>query len=342
MNLETKNAQQKRQISRIAIVRLSALGDIINSTVVVQFIRSHYRDASIEWIVDELFAPLLMQNSDINAVHTLKLKRLKKERSFALLKESINKLKTLGEFDIIIDMQGLLKSAIVSRLLGKKTHGFAKDSIREPLGALFYQNSSHIAYEENVIVRNCYLVGDALGFTITDADIINKKRLFDSDEDFIFQKEKKNILFVVGASWQSKIYPKEQVALLCNLLKENAYIIWGSQKEREDAEWICKHSQYATLAPELTLKELVAFVSAADLLIGNDTGPTHLAWAQNIPSITLFGPTNSRMIYQTPTNVAIESDSKVNILKIDKSDFSIKDINPNLIAKKAKELLYGI
>ena len=78
-----------------------------------------------------------------------------------------------------------------------------------------------------------------------------------------------------------------------------------------------------------------------DLLIGNDTGPTHIAWAQNIASITLFGPTTKRMIYETAKNIAIKSDSNVNILKINKNDFSIQDIPYDLITKKAKELLYN-
>jgi heptosyltransferase-1 len=79
-----------------------------------------------------------------------------------------------------------------------------------------------------------------------------------------------------------------------------------------------------------------------DLLIGNDTGPTHIAWAQNIPSITLLGPTTTRMIGQTAQNIGIKSPSNVDILKIDKQDFSIKEISPQSIIQKAKELLYGL
>jgi heptosyltransferase-1 len=78
------------------------------------------------------------------------------------------------------------------------------------------------------------------------------------------------------------------------------------------------------------------------LVIGNDTGPTHIAWAQNVASITIFGPTNERMIYETPYNVAIHSNSHVDIMKIDKNDYSIKEIPPQTIATQAKELLNGI
>jgi heptosyltransferase-1 len=331
-----------KEIKRVAIVRLSALGDIVNSAVVLQFIRVAYPNTQIEWITEELFAPLLLTNKELDVVHTLNIKKLKKEKSFTQLKETINKLKALGPYDLIIDMQGLIKSAIVSRLLGKETHGFDRNSTRESLAALLYKTSSHISYESGVVKRNCFLVSDALKFEISDEMILNKNPIFQVDEEFILQKEKKNIAFVIGASWNSKIYPKESILKVCNALEEEAYIIWGNEEEREVAEWICEQSAYATLAPALTLAELVAFISAMDLLIGNDTGPTHLAWAQNIPSITLFGPTTTRMIYETPKNIGIKSPSHVNILKIDRNDFTIKDIQVKVIIHKAKELLYGL
>jgi len=99
------------------------------------------------------------------------------------------------------------------------------------------------------------------------------------------------------------------------------------------------NSKYAKLAPKLSLTELISYIDSADLLIGNDTGPTHMAWAQNIPSITLFGPTTTRMIYETPKNIGIKSPSTVDIFKINKNDFSIKDISVLEIANKARELL---
>jgi len=327
---------------RIAIVRLSALGDIVNSAVVVQFIRQNYPNASIEWITEAAFAPLVLQIKELDHVHSLTIKRAKKERSLSLLRENIQKLKSLGKFDSIIDMQGLIKSAIVSRLIGKNTHGFDKDSTRESLAALLYKTSSHIPYESGIVSRNCSVVSGALGFEISESIIKDKKPIFNIAKSFSLQKDKKNIAFVIGASWESKIYPKEQVVQVCDLLKENIHIIWGDQKERERAEWICEHSEYAKLAPKLSLEALIAFISAMDLVIGNDTGPTHLAWAQNRASITLFGPTTTRMICQTPQNIGIKSPSKVNILKINKNDFSIKEISPKEVANRAKELLYGL
>ena len=332
-------SSMNKDIKKIAIVRLSALGDIVNSAVVLQFINAEYPEAKIEWITQNGFDTIIKEHPLLDKVHAIDIKKIKKEKNFTLLKETISRLRSLGEFDLIIDMQGLLKSAIVSRLIGKKTQGFDKHSTRESLASLFYKTTSNIPYETCVIKRNCFVVSDALDFLITDTMLLNKKPIFSVDKHFEFKTQKKKVALVIAASWESKIYPKELVAQVCNALKTQLYIIWGSQEEKKNAEWICENSEYATLAPKLSLSELVSFISHMDLLIGNDTGPTHMAWAQNIPSITLFGPTNERMIYVTPSNIAIQSSSKVDILKINKNDFSIKDIPYEEIVQKAEELL---
>ncbi|MCX6053239.1 MAG: lipopolysaccharide heptosyltransferase I [Campylobacterales bacterium] len=342
----------KKEIKCIAIVRLSALGDIVNTAVTLQFIREKFPHATITWITEEVFAPLLQNHPLISSVQTINLKKIKQEKSFTLLKNTILKLRSLGEFDIIIDIQGLLKSAIVARLIGKNTHGFDSTSARESLASLFYKTTSHINYDENIVKRNCFLIADALGFEISDAMLLNKRAVFPATKIEVphvpersdkcpwgIDISKKNIAIIIGASWESKKYPKEKVAQLCDALKENCLIIWGSEAEKKDGMWICEHSSFATLAPKLSLRELISFISNVDLLIGNDTGPTHMAWAQNIPSITLFGPTTTRMIYETPKNIGIKSPSIVNIDKINKNDFSIQEIEVDEIVTKAKELL---
>ena len=331
-----------KNIKKIAIVRLSALGDIVNSAVVLQFIKQKYPDSQIEWITEEMFSSILENHPLIHKLHTINLKKFKKEKSFTLLKETYNSLKNLGKFDVIIDMQGLIKSAIVARVLGKNTHGFDKNSTRESLASLLYKSTSTIPYESNVVKRNAFIVADALNLEISDKMLLNKEAIFPITKKFDLDKSKKNIVFVIGASWPSKIYPKELVLKVCEALQENVSIIWGNDAEKLDAEWICSRTPFASLAPKMKLNELASYIAHMDLLIGNDTGPTHMAWAQNIPSITLFGPTTPRMIYETTQNIGIKSPSKVNILKIDKNDFSIQDIEYEIVVQKAKELLHDL
>ena len=327
---------------RIAIVRLSALGDIINSAFVLQFIKKAFPKSEITWVCEAVFAPVFHKHPYVDHLHAVHLKELKKSKSLSLLKEEIQALRSIGKFDVVIDIQGLLKSAIVARVISPNTHGFAKDSIRESIAALLYKTTTHIPYSENVVLRNAKVVSDALGIEIAKAMIEQKEPVFPVLYPSPFEQQTKNVLFVIGASWSSKRYPKEKLIEVIDALDATAHILWGSEAEKTDAEFIVQHAKNATLTPQMSLDELLSFVSHCDLVIGNDTGPTHMAWAQNIPSITLFGPTNERMIFETPKNIAIHSDSSVDIMKINKNDFSIQEIKPQKIIEKAKELVDGI
>ena len=326
-------------MKRIAIVRLSALGDIVNSAFVLQFIKKAFPNSEITWISEAAFSPLFDRHPLVDKLHGVHLKELKKNKSFSALKKEIQALRSLRKYDTVIDMQGLLKSAIVARIISATPHGFDKDSIRERFASLFYTTTTHIPYTENVVLRNAKVVADALGIEITKQMIEHKERVFPVLHPSPFEAGKKSVLFVIGASWPSKRYPKEKLIEVINALDANAYILWGNDAEKADAESIVRHTQNARLAPKMDLSQLVSYISHTDLVIGNDTGPTHMAWAQNIPSITLFGPTNERMIFETPKNVAIHSDSKVDIMNIDKNDYSITEIEPQIIIDKAKELL---
>ncbi len=330
--------------NNVAIVRLSALGDIVNSAFVLQFIKKAHPNLHIHWVVEEAFAPLLRTHPLIDALHTVNLKRLKKEKSLRALLQNISYLRNLGRFEKIVDMQGLIKSAVTARLIGRHTHGFDKDSIREPIASLLYESTSHIPYEANVVLRNARVIGDALGLEITPQMILQKEPVFPILHEEVIPKkrDKKQVAFVIGASWPSKKYPKERLVEVINDLDIEAYVIWGNEQERQEAVFIANNAKNSAIAPKMDLNELVSFISGMDLVIGNDTGPTHMAWAQNIPSITLFGPTNERMIFATPQNIAIHSPSKVDIMKINKQDFSIREIDPKEITQRAKELLYGI
>ena len=116
-------------------------------------------------------------------------------------------------------------------------------------------------------------------------------------------------------------------------------MIWGDDEEKENANWMTQESSYIEIAPKLDLNDLKLIVSKASLLIGNDTGPSHISWALNIPSIILFGPTPIERLFQTKINIALKSSSKINHFKLDKNDFSIQEISVDEIVKVANQLL---
>lgn len=332
-------------MKRIAIIKLSAMGDIIHAMVALQYIKRQYPNLQIDWFVENAFAPILENNPDINEIIKLDLKSIKKDK-----KEIINQIKLIkkyekNSYDLVIDAQGLIKSAIVSFFLGKNRVGFSKNSTREKLASFFYTKRVDIAYDKNAIERNIKVLSQALNFDIAKDDILNKKPFlfYKNENEVIYEylsKDKKNVLFVIGASWPSKMYSKEKFAKIINNLDENCLITWGNESEKDIANFIANISK-AKVLPKLDLNSLKAIMSKVDLVIGNDTGPTHIAWALNIPSITLFGNTPGyRNTYITNTNKIIESKSIVNPFKLDRNDFSIKEIDENEIINTAKGLLY--
>ena len=127
---------------------------------------------------------------------------------------------------------------------------------------------------------------------------------------------------------------------LINLINANYFVLWGNNQEKLLAEKIKHLAPQVKICEKLSVDSLISLIYQVDLVIGPDTGPTHMAWAVNVPSITIFGPTPSyRNSYVTNINKVIESNSIVNPYKIDKNDFSIKDITVNDIGRIAQLLL---
>ena len=331
-------------IKKIAIVKLSAMGDIIHAMVALQFIKEKYPNLQIDWFVESSFSEILKYNKDISNIYEVNLKSIKKDKTKLFQQIKLIKQFSKNKYDLIIDAQGLIKSALVSKLLGKNVAGFDKNSIREKFASFFYEQKINIAYDENTIDRNVRILSEPLKFHITKNDILNKKPFlfFEKEEDFIYQylaNDKKNIVFVISSTWESRNYPKEKFANIANILKENIIVIWGNEEEKIKADFIATNSQYARVLPKCNLNTLKALIYNCDLVIGNDTGPTHMAWALNVPSITIFGPTPINRIYQTSINKLVKSNSSVNHFKLNKNDFSIKEIEEEEIIKLAKSLL---
>jgi len=323
---------------KICIVKLSAMGDIIHAMVALQFIKKELPHAVVDWVVESAFADVLKNNPHVDNILPVNLKSIKKKKSEIFIQYKILKSYSKNGYDIVIDAQGLLKSAIVSRIIGAKViAGFDKSSIREGIASLFYNKKIHIAYDANTIDRNATVICEPLGIEATSKKILDK-------ESFLFSSSSvENLpkifnLFVIGSTWESRNYPKEKFVEIAEALKIETFVVWGSEEEHQKALWMQEKSKYLHVLPRGSLDELKYVISKCSLLIGNDTGPTHMAWGLNVPSITIFGPTPINRVYATPINRIIKSKSTVNHYKLDKNDFSICEIESDEIVKTAKEI----
>ncbi|RVZ11804.1 lipopolysaccharide heptosyltransferase I [Helicobacter pylori] len=330
---------------KIAIVRLSALGDIIVSAVFLAAIKERFTDAQIEWFVDERFGAILEHSPYIDKLHPIALKSVLTTFNPLKIFKLFKSLRAY-EYDIIIDMQGLVKSALITQMLkAPKKVGFDYASAREGLSAFFYSQKVSIAYDEPILKRNFTLLSQALNlpengiseglssrfkvFSYQDSPKINALNL---------NQNKPKILFVLETSKINKTYPTERFKELA-LALENFQIclLWHADEDKANALYgALKNQRDVLLLPKLTLNEVKALLFKMDLIIGGDTGITHLAWALQKPSITLYGNTPmERFKLESPINVSLTGNSNANYHK---KDFSIQNIDP----KKIKECVLNI
>ncbi|RUM64497.1 MAG: lipopolysaccharide heptosyltransferase I [Sulfurospirillum sp.] len=322
---------------KIAIVKLSALGDIIQSAFVVQFIKKAYPDATLHWFAEEKFSGVLEGVPGVDRVCPVNLSRLKKSPS--ALFDEIRHIRRYGYYDVVIDMQGLIKSAIVSRLLGDDVRGFGKEGLREKQAAWFYTKGYAIPYDTPTTDRYRLLASEALGFTLSKEEVLAKAPYMYVKERPEFVPQGAYALFVVGSTWQSRVYPKEQFVKVAQGLHMPVVVAHGNEEEKAFAEYLAEHASNVTVLPKISLHELKAVVSHSTLVIGNDTGPTYLGWACNKPTVLLFGPTPPVRVYSDERTILLKSPSSVDPLKLNKNDYSIKEISPAEILDAAARVM---
>ncbi|GAA8016817.1 lipopolysaccharide heptosyltransferase I [Helicobacter pylori] len=330
---------------KIAIVRLSALGDIIVSAVFLALIKERFANAQIEWFVDERFSAILEHSPYIDKLHPIALKSTLTTFNPLKIFKLFKSLRAY-EYDIVIDMQGLIKSALITQMLkAPKKVGFDCTSAREGLSAFFYSQKVSIAYNEPVLKRNFTLLSHALNLPKKEISegLSSRSKVFSYQDSpkidaLNLNKNKPKILFVLETSKINKTYPIERFKELA-LALENFQIclLWHASEDKATALYgALKNQRDVLLLPKLTLNEVKALLFKMDLIIGGDTGITHLAWALQKPSITLYGNTPmERFKLESPINVSLTGNSNANYHK---KDFSIQNIEP----KKIKECVLNI
>lgn len=329
----------------IAIVRLTSLGDIILAMASLQIIRRALPTCRITWVVDRRFADILDHQPDIHRIVRVDMKSLKTPRNLpTCLPAEYRALAGLRPFDTVIDLHGMIKSAVIAAILGGEKYGFSRNMRKESLAGLFYNHAIPVPLEQPAVCRYVTLAARSLGLEFQPADLAPPHPyLFwgagdDAMTDGYFSRERRNIIFVPQTSAAYKNYPPERFAQLANMLGENILICHGNQQELAVATRIANLSAHVRVLPLLTLNQLKAAVGRSDLVIGGDTGPTHIAWACGVPSITLFGATPV-CICPTERNRVLATSSVVNLRKPDSRDDSVGRIAPEEIARLAQELL---
>lgn len=297
----------------VLLVKMSSMGDVIHNLPVVNDIRACYPDAMIHWVVEEGFAAIPSWHSGVARVLPIALRRWRKNPS-ALLQAWPQFRTQLREtnYDLIIDTQGLLKSALVARQARGVRHGFSRRSAREPLAALFYKQRHDVARSQHAVTRNRQLAALALDYALpatVDFGIVASPSI-----GFTLPEQPYAVL-LHATSNPSKQWPQAHWIALAEELAcrgIRSVLPGGNAAELARSAEIARAVSAAVSVPPLTLKELAWLISNAKIVIGVDTGLTHLAAALNRPVIAIFGasdPTRTG-VYPAPNRVNLGAADK--------------------------------
>ncbi len=284
---------------KVLIVKTSSMGDIIHTLPALTDASLALKNVTFDWVVESGFAEIPAWHPAVKRVISCDLRKWRKS-PFACLKEGTGKkfIKALRDesYDCVIDAQGLIKSALITRLARGRRRGPNQESAREGAAALFYHDTYTVPQAQHAVVRMRQLFAQALGYSLP---------LLPPDygirSEFPLSCDESAILFLHGTTWTTKHWPTEywqQLALLVSKAGFRVMLPWGNETERERAERIlayCKEKACVILPqvlPKLSLREITSYIAKAKGIVAVDTGLGHMAAALAVPTVSLYGPTD--------------------------------------------------
>jgi len=286
---------------KVLIIKLSALGDVVQSLPVAMAIRRHDPSARIDWLVERPSAGLLLDHPGLDNVLVSPRHDLREDAVAALPEVGtfLGRLRSV-RYDVVLELQGLIKSAIFARLVrGERKIGFRGG--KEPLAALAL-NEPLPAYdpERHALERYLDLLGPLgvlrparpeFGLQPTEGQLAQARELLGP-----WGQERPLVVLHPVAQWDSKLWPLAHWVDLARRLRAMGLdlVLSGARADQAVTGAIAQEAGGGVLdlAGRTGLKELSAVLGLARLVVCTDTGVMHLAAALERPVVALFGPTS--------------------------------------------------
>jgi heptosyltransferase-1 len=288
---------------KILVVRLSSLGDVLHLFPAVTDLSHHFHGSEIHWMVEPAFAELAGWHSSVNKVIPVPLRNHKKFwwRLPGLLLRLRRRLRA-ERYDIVLDAQGLLKSAVLARLAGVPVFGFARDSAREALAASLYKKTASVESGLHVVEKNRQLVAKIFGADISAPADFGLAKFRDDVLRTPFPSTMREItgkpyvILLHGTTWNSKYWPEESWAQLIRHLATEGWrtlLPWGTDAELQRAGRLRTACGAGTeVLPRLSLTDLTNVLLHASYFVSVESGIGHIAAVLDVPGIMLHGPTD--------------------------------------------------
>src|SRR5258706_5030015 len=280
---------------RLLIVKLGSIGDIIHTLPVLAAIRRGLSEADISWVVEERSAEILRGNPMIDNLIEVDTHSMRGRRMIrGMLPSAGRQLKTLRKFkfDLSLDFQGLLKSAMIAKLSGaKRRWGYSRAALREPASRLLLTDAVNVPKRTHIIKKGLALAHEALNVAVpNDFE-------FPISTSVEHEAEAEAIIALAGGGrfavlnpaggWVTKLWHAEKFGALADRLWEEKRLvsIFATRpNEIELAEKVAANSRSGKLIlTQPSLKGFYELVKRAEVYVGGDTGPTHIAVAAGAP-----------------------------------------------------------
>jgi lipopolysaccharide heptosyltransferase I len=269
--------------SRFLIVRLGSLGDVVHAIPAVAALIDRYPHARVDWIVDPRYMDLVKTVAGIGNVIPFDSRE-----GWGALIGTARQLRA-ERYDAAIDLQGLIKSGVLARVAGaRRTIGFSRAHLREPLARLFYTETHdpgdavHVIHKGLSLMRVLGVHETAVTFPLG----VPPRAMPDG-----------YVLMNPSAAWPNKRWPAERFGALAAVIRERlglrTLVLWGPGEERLASAVVAASTGAAQAAPPTSIIDIAGLARGARLMISGDTGPLHVAGAVGTPIVALFGPTRA-------------------------------------------------
>lgn len=279
----------------ILIVRLGALGDIVHTVPAAAALRRAFPDARIDWLVEAKHRAMVDLITVVDRAIVLD------RPSVAAWLDVARRMRTV-RYDVAIDFQGLMKSAVLARASGApRVIGFSIWHLREKTARPFYSETGrreapadrtdHVVLKNLALLRSLQVSDLTIEFPLANVEspaLVDVRAALGGEHPFA--------LINPGAAWPNKRWPPERFGEVAAFLREvrglPSIVLWGPGEEGLAGAVVESSGGAGRVAPPTGLTDLLALSRVASLMVSGDTGPLHIAAAAGTPTVSLFGPTD--------------------------------------------------
>jgi len=288
---------------KVLIIKLTSMGDLMHALPAITDAAKAYPEIEFDWVVDQVFADVPLWHPHVKRVIKTAHRQWRKEPIRAWKDgrlPSFYRQLNANDYDVVIDLQSNLKSAFVSWLSKAKVHGLDKTCVREKPAHWAYDYRYSVNTKQHSIEKIREFMAKALAYDLpsSPADYGVDLSAY-SLPKLDFNVPERYLLFVQNASWLTKLWPLSSWQDLVQQAVRQGYSVLlpcGNEEEYKRAQEIASVSEQAFALPRISLNEVAAITAKAQGAVCSDTGLAHLAAMVSLPTVTIYGATDTGLI----------------------------------------------